>query len=167
LRARHVGKVAKQENRMNRRQFAKIAAALASLLAAPFGATAASHPLPAKEERPPPTVTRLRIGTHKTADIRRANRLAHDAGQPQPWPDPPDDENNYWADLIKDGDQHFYRVGETAVEISEFEYGCVLANPNMYYFSQTLKVYVRLLRARESPAAQVRVTDFMHDFGGS
>ena len=56
--------------------------------------------------------------------------------------------DNYWADIFKDGDRHFYRVGETAVEISEFEYGYVLANPNMYYFSQTLKVYVRLLRAR-------------------
>ena len=75
--------------------------------------------------------------------------------------------DNYWADIIKDGDRHFYRVGETGVEISEFEYGYVLANPNMYYFSQTLKVHVRLLRARQGQAAQVRVADFMHDFGAS
>ena len=74
---------------------------------------------------------------------------------------------NYWADIIKDGDRHFYRVGETAIEISEFEYGYVLANPNLYYFSQTLKVHVRLPRARQGPAAQVMVADFMHDFGAS
>lgn len=75
--------------------------------------------------------------------------------------------DNYWADIIKDGDRHFYRVGETAIEISEFEYGYVLANPNLYYFSQTLKVHVRLLPARQGPAAQVRVPDFIHDFGAS
>ena len=77
----------------------------------------------------------------------------------------PDDENNYWAEVVKDGDQVLLRVGETAVEISEFEYGYVQANPNLYYFSQTLKVHVRLLRARQGPAAQVRVADFMLDIG--
>lgn len=149
---------------MNRREFAKIAAALASLLAAPFAATAASQQLSAWDERLPPTVTRLRIGTHKTANVRRANRLAREAGQPLPCPEPPDDESNYWADLIKDGERFFYRAHGTTVEISEFEYERVLANPNTYYFSQALKVHVRLMRGRQGLATQA---DFTHDFGAS
>lgn len=140
---------------MDRRKFTKIAAALAGLLAAPFRVSAASHQLPGQQEGPPPKITRLRIGTWQTADLRRANRIACEAGQPQPWPDPPDDKNNYWAEVIKDGDRHLYRVGETAVEISGHEYERVLANPDTYYFSQTLKVHVRLERKRDGIPALV------------
>ena len=35
------------------------------------------------------------------------------------------------------------------MEISEFEYGYVLANPNLYYFSQAVKVHVRMQRKRD------------------
>ena len=101
--------------------------------------------------RPAPaeTVTRLRVGTHKTADLREANRLAREAGRPQFRPDPPDDEHNYWADAIQRGDEFFYRVGETTVPISEHEYRMVIANPNTYYFSSALKLHYRIKHARE------------------
>jgi len=69
--------------------------------------------------------------------------------------------------VIKDGDRYFYRAGDTTIEISEFEYGYVLANPNMYYFSQTLKVHVRLQRARNGAQAQIKVADFMQDLNAT
>ena len=150
---------------MKRRTIAKLAGAIASLFAAPR--VISSPAGEARDMAHPVTVTTVRVGLRDTKERRDQNRLALAAGKPQPWPDPPDDENNYWAEVIKDGDQYFYRVGETAVEISAFEYGYVQANPNLYYFSQTLKVLVRLLRARQGPAAQVRVADFMLDIGTS
>ena len=120
-----------------------------------------------REESPPPKVTHIRIGTWHTSKLREANRLACEAGLPQLLPDPQDDENNYWADVITDGGHYFYRVGETQVEISRYEYGYVLSNPNLYYFSQALKVHIRLLKARQDAAAQVKVEDFMSDLGAS
>lgn len=63
--------------------------------------------------------------------------------------------------MIKDGDRYFYRAKGTTIEISEFEYGYVLANPNLYYFSQTVKVHVRLERARHGEEARIPVSDFM------
>jgi hypothetical protein len=161
LRARHVGEVAKQEIEMNRRQFAKLSALLAGLFNVPRAATAASQIADEPEATLPPTVTRVRIGTHPTIDLRRANREARKAGRPAPHPEPPDDENNYWADVFKDGDRYFYRAKGTTIEISEFEYGYVLANPNLYYFSQTVKVHVRLERARNGEEARIPVADFM------
>ncbi len=146
---------------MNRRQFAKLSALLAGLLNVPRAATAASKIADEPEASLSPTVTRVRIGTHPTIDLRRANREARKAGRPAPHPEPPDDENNYWADVIKDGDRYFYRAKGTAIEISEFEYGYVLANPNLYYFSQTVKVHVRLERARNGKETRIQVSDFM------
>ena len=134
---------------MNRRQFTKLSTVLAGLFNVPLAATAAARVAAESSTAPQPTVTRIRIGTSHTADLRRANREARIAGRPAPHPEPPDDNNNYWADLIKDGDRYFYRAGDTTVEISEFEYGYVLANPNLYYFSQTVKVHVRMQRKRD------------------
>ena len=134
---------------MNRRKFSAITAAIASLFAARFGEATLSQPVPVTDHRPTPKVTRLRIGNSGTADLRNANRIAREAGSAWPWPDPPDDDSNYWAEVIADGDRYFYRVGETAVEISEYEYECVLVNPNLYYFSNALKVHVRLNRKRD------------------
>ena len=148
---------------MNRRQFAKLSALLAGLFNVPLAAKAAVQPTTETDGLTRPTVTRLRIGTHHTTDLRRANRDAREAGRPAPHPEPSDDDNNYWAELIKDGDRYYYRACGTTIEISEFEYGYVLANPNMYYFSQTLKVHVRLQRARNGARAQIKVADFMLD----
>ncbi len=132
---------------MNRRTFAKLAAAaVAGLFAA--HRLIASLPEVAQDAARPVTVIPVRIGLRDTHQQRYENRLARNAGKPQPWPDPPDDEHNYWADLIKDSDRYFYRAGDTTVEISEFEYGYVQSNPSLYYFSQTVKVHVRMKRKR-------------------
>ncbi|NMQ28398.1 hypothetical protein E4Q23_11915 [Candidatus Accumulibacter phosphatis] len=92
---------------------------------------------------------RKRIGTWETADLRRANHIARAAGVAPPWPEPPDDDSNYRAEIIEDGNRHFYRVGDTKVEISELEYERVLSNPTLYYFSRALKLHYRLTRARD------------------
>jgi hypothetical protein len=140
---------------MKRREFIKTSAALAASLGLPAGAIAAASKLTGadglavQEATPAETVTRLRIGTLHTADLREANRLAREAGRPQLRPDPPDDENNYWADAIQRGDEFFYRVGDTTVPISEHEYRMVIGNPNTYYFSSALKLHIRIERARE------------------
>ena len=142
---------------MKRRDFFKTPAALATALGLPATALATASPdagaampedglpaLPLALE-----VTRLRVGTRDTADLRRANRLAREAGQPQPLPDPPDDENNYWAEAIRWGDRFFYRVGSTMVECSEYDYTMVIANPNTDYFSRALWLHVRIRNKRD------------------
>lgn len=140
---------------MKRREFIKTSAALAASFGLPAGAIAAASSLTGADElavqeaAPAETVTRLRVGTHRTMDLRQANRLAREAGHPQLRPDPPDDENNYWADAIQRGDEFFYRVGDTTVPISEHEYRMVIANPNTYYFSSALKLHYRNKHARE------------------
>ena len=59
----------------------------------------------------------------------------------------------------QDGDRYFYRAGDTTVEISEFEYGYVQSNPSLYYFSQTVKVHVRMNRKRDGlPALPWKAT---------
>ena len=140
---------------MKRRDFIKTSAAVAASLGLPAGALSAASSLAGaggssvQEATSAETVTRLRVGTHKTADLREANRLAREAGRPLFRPDPPDDEHNYWADAIQRGDEFFYRVGETTVPISEHEYRMVIANPNTYYFSSALKLHYRIKHARE------------------
>ena len=140
---------------MKRRDFIKTSAAVAASLGLPAGALSAASSrrwrrrIGSSERSPRREVTRLRVGTHKTADLREANRLAREAGRPLFRPDPPDDEHNYWADAIQRGDEFFYRVGDTTVPISEYEYRMVIANPNTYYFSSALKLHYRIKHARE------------------
>ena len=134
---------------MKRREFFQSTAAAAAATVLPTAALAATAP---DEGKAPPLdaeVTRLRIGTHRTGDLREANRLAREAGKPQPRPDPPDDENNYWAEAIRIGSSHFYRVGDIVVPVTEYEYRMVIANPNMYYFSSALKLHYRIQRKRD------------------
>lgn len=93
-------------------------------------------------------ITRVRVGNWRTAELREANRCARAAGQHLPYADPPDDGDNYWAEAIGLGDNHFYRVGGIIVPASEREYRMVIANPNLYYFSSALKLQHRVERAR-------------------
>ena len=44
---------------------------------------------------------------------------------------------------------HFYRVGDIVVPATEYEYRMVIANPNMYYFSSALKLHCRIQRKRD------------------
>ena len=133
---------------MKRRDFIQstAAAAAASVLPAADAATA-----PAQGMAPPldAEVTRVRVGNWRTGDLREANRLAREAGKPLRRPDPPDDENNYWAEAIRIGDSYFYRVGDIVVPATEYEYRKVIANPNMYYFSSALKLHCRIQRKRD------------------
>lgn len=151
---------------MKRRDFIKTSAAIAASLGLPAGAIAAVTRLPTADglpihERAPATkttvpevltagtVTRLRVGLHHSSDVRHANRIAREAGYPQPQPDPPDDENNYWAEAIEDGDQFYYRVDGTTVEITQDEFLKVVCNPSLYYFTSALKLHYRIKRTKE------------------
>jgi hypothetical protein len=134
---------------MKRREFFQSTAAAAAASILPAAATAAT--VPAQGMAPPldAEVTRVRIGTHRTGDLRKANQLAREAGKAQPRPDPPDNENNYWGEAIRIGDSYFYRVGDIVVPATEYEYRMVIANPNMYYFSSALKLHRRILHKRD------------------
>ena len=134
---------------MKRREFFQSTAAAAAASILPAAAMAAT--VPAQGTAPPldAEVTRVRIGTHGTGDLRKANQLAREAGKPLRRPDPPDDEMNYWAEAIRIGDCHFYRVGDIVVPVLEYEYRNVVRNPNMYYFSSALKLHYRIQRKRD------------------
>ena len=62
--------------------------------------------------------------------------------------DPPDDDNNYWADAIEDGGKFYYRAKGVTVEIEEYELYRVVENPSLYYFSTALKLHFRIERAK-------------------
>lgn len=132
---------------MKRRDFLKSTAAAATAIGVPAISLAAPEPadpfIAAGAE-----ITPVRVGNHRTADLREANRRAREAGEPQPQPDPPDDENNYWAEAIRLGDSYFYRVADIVVPATEYEVRMVIANPNTYYFSSALKLHCRIDRAR-------------------
>ena len=96
---------------MNRREFARIFRhCLPVCWLHPFAVTAANHPPPDNSGRPPRQITRLRIGNWRTTELRERNRLARASGRTPDRPDPPDDEYNYWAEAIEDGDRFHYRV---------------------------------------------------------
>ena len=134
---------------MKRREFFQSTAAAAAATVMP--AVAAAATVSTQGTAPPldAEVTRVRIGTHRTGDLREANRLAREAGNPPRRPDPPDDESNYWAEAIRIGDSYFYRVGDIVVPVLEYEYQNVIRNPNMYYFSSALKLHYRIQRKRD------------------
>ena len=46
----------------------------------------------------------------------------------------------YHAEAIEDNGEFFYRVGDKVIEISEWEFYRVIANPRLYYFSTALKL---------------------------
>ena len=133
---------------MKRRDFLKSAAAGATAIALPVASLALPEPadpfFAAGAE-----VTRLRIGTHRTAELREAKQHVREAGNQQLPPDPPDDDNNYWAEAIRMDGSYYYRVGEVIVPITEYEYRMVIGNPNLYYFSSALKLHYRINRARQ------------------
>jgi len=70
-------------------------------------------------------------------------------GQQQP-PTPPDDRKHYWAEAIEDEGRFYYLVKDTILEISEYEFGKVVINPYLYYFSTALRLHNRIERARQA-----------------
>lgn len=82
------------------------------------------------------------------------------------------DENNYYSEAIKCNGDYFYRVDDTTVCISQFEYENVLVNPRLYYFSSALKLHHRIRKAKElglgkawpnNPAAPENIFDLIKD----
>ncbi len=126
---------------MKRRELAKVAAAISSLFVVPFGAGAVVLQYPGKEERLSAKITRLRIGLVGTTKLRESNQLARLSGATPTMPDPPDDENNYWAEAIEDGDKFYYRVDGVVVEIEEYQFHRVVGNPSLHYFSTALELH--------------------------
>ena len=134
---------------MNRRKFAKPAAALTGLAALPSWAVVSTQDLLGTSERPPGKITRLRIGLHSTAELRAMNHLDRLAGKVPTSLDPPEDDNNYWAEAIEDGDKFFYRGKGSTIKIAEDEFRQVVRNPSLYYFSTALKLHHRIKKALE------------------
>lgn len=134
---------------MKRRDFFKSTAAAATSVGLPAAACTATQTPADPFAGTGALIVRVRVGNWRTDELREANRRAREAGLPLLRPDPPDDENNYWAEAIKLNDSFFYRIGETVVPATEYEYRMVIANPNLYYFSSALKLHVRIERARE------------------
>ena len=134
---------------MKRRDFIQSTAAAAAASILPAAADAATAPTQGTAPPLDAEVTRLRVGNWRTDELREANQLAREAGKPLRRPDPPDDENNYWAEAIRIGNIYFYRVGDIVVPATEYEYRMVIANPNMYYFSSALKLHYRIQRKRD------------------
>jgi hypothetical protein len=140
---------------MNRRQFTKIAAALTGLFALPSGSGATTQVITGTSERLPGKITRLRIGLHSTAELREMNHLDRLAGKVPTSLDPPEDDNNYWAEAIEDGDKFYYRSKGSTIEIAEDEFRQVVWNPSLYYFSIALKLHCRIEQAVAGEMIQV------------
>lgn len=134
---------------MKRRDFFRSTAAAAASVGLPAAASTATGTPADPFAGTGALITRLRVGNWRTAELREANRRAREAGLSLLHPDPPDDKDNYWAEAIKLGDSYFYRIGQTVVPATEYEYRMVIANPNMYYFSSALKLHCRVQRACE------------------
>lgn len=138
---------------MNRRHFTKIAAALAATFAAPALSVAATQISPSSDERHAGKVTRLRIGSHTTSELRARNRIDRLAGKAPTSQEPPDDDNNYWAEAIEDEGRFYYRAKGVTIAIEESEFRRVVENPSLYYFSTALKLHLRIERARAGEMA--------------
>lgn len=134
---------------MNRREFVKYTVAFTSLLALPTWAVPLGHEPPDKAEDIPVKITRLRVGSFGTKALREQNRLDHLSGRDgASLKTLPDDEYNYWAEAIEAGDKFYYRVNGTTVAITEYEFGMVVCNPNLYYFSMALRLHNRIRQAK-------------------
>ena len=64
-----------------------------------------------------------------------------------------DRRQNYWAEVIRSGEQFFYRVGHTLIDISKEDYCRVIDNPNLYHLSTALYLHRRISRINHAKAA--------------
>ena len=131
---------------MNRREFIKYAAAFVSILVLPSGALASVNELVGWKERQCARITCIRIGQLQFEESASQNQLDYLSGRDEV---PPDDEYNYWAEAIEYGDKFYYKINSTTVEITEYEFGKVIRNPTLYYFSTALKLHFRIKQASE------------------
>lgn len=131
---------------MNRRKFIKTATAGACLLVLPSRAIASVNELLVGADVLREKITRIRIGQLPFEESALQKLLDYLSGHDEV---PPDNENNYWAEAIENGEKFCYRVNGTTVEITAAEFGKVIINPRLYYFSTALKLHFRIKRARE------------------
>jgi len=52
-----------------------------------------------------------------------------------------DSKPHHAVQLIKNFSEYYYREGDQTMEIEAWEYGRVLSNPRLYYFSTALKLH--------------------------
>ena len=133
---------------MNRREFVKISAAFSSLLGLPSWAPSSNSAQADLVNIPPSTVIRLRIGVLATEAVRKQNRIERLVGLAESAPNPPGDENNYWADAIEVGGRFYYRAQGVTLDIAEWEFHKVVSNPNLHYFSTALRLHNRIRQVK-------------------
>lgn len=95
-------------------------------------------------------VIRIRIALLQPETRRLQKPLDHRLGRDEASSTPPDDDNHYWAEVIQDGDKFYCLVSDTILEISEYEFGKVILNPYLYYFSTALRLHNRIKRAKQA-----------------
>lgn len=89
-------------------------------------------------------VFRIRIGLLPPETLRLQKRLDHPLRRDETCTTPPDGDSHYWAEAIQDCDKYYYLVNDTILEISEYEFGKVVINPYLYYFSTALRLHNRI-----------------------
>lgn len=136
---------------MNRRKFVGTAAASASLLVLPSWVIASVN-------EPSVKITRIRIGYDRRhwkvvgsgVEVRDGREVPWSVSEPGPrpaGPSPPDDEDNYDAEVVETSGRYFYRAKGTTIEVTEYEADRVIGNPHLYYFTVALKLHMRIKRA--------------------
>lgn len=65
-------------------------------------------------------------------------------------------ENDYPAEVIKDGDKYYYKARGATVPITAHEAEQVVTNPLLYYFSTALKLHKRIDAEKAPNPAQLR-----------
>lgn len=131
---------------MNRRKCIKTATAGACLLVLPSGSIASINKLLVGADALREKITRIRIGQLPLEESALQKLLDYLSGHDEV---PPDNEYNYWAEVIEHGDKFYYRVNGATVEITAAEFGKVIVNPRLYYFSTALKLHFRIKRVTE------------------
>ena len=63
-------------------------------------------------------------------------------------------ERDYAAEAIEHDGRYFYRVGDTTIEITRFEYQRGIENPVLYYFSTALILHNEMESARANGSGQ-------------
>lgn len=61
-------------------------------------------------------------------------------------------DNNYWAEVIRNGPHFFYRIGDTLIDIDKKDYCRVIQNPILYHLSTALYLHRRIGRIEQIKA---------------
>lgn len=58
---------------------------------------------------------------------------------------PPDDEDNYDAEVIEEGGRFWYRAKGVTIKITVHDAHRVIGNPHLYYVTRALNLHYRIL----------------------